>query len=375
MTLRTTPPFRADHVGSFLRPKYLLDAREQKAKGEISAEQLRKVEDQAITEIVRFQEDVGLQSITDGEFRRTYFHIDFLEQLGGVVTDIPLSVLKPDGTKELAPPVMRVVDKVRHVKDIQRADFEYLQSQIAPGRGSVAKVTIPSPTMLHFRGGRAGISKEHYPELEPAFYDDVANAYGEELRSLAAAGCSYVQMDDTNLAYLCDEKMREAARQRGDDPNELPHRYAKFINKVVAQKPAGMTLAMHLCRGNFKSTHAASGNYEPVAEALLSEMNLDAYFLEYDDERSGDFRPLRFLPKGKFVVLGLVTTKFGAMESKDDLKRRIDEAAKYASLDQLCLSPQCGFSSTVHGNDIAVEAQRAKLRLVIETAQEVWGTA
>lgn len=375
MTLRTAPPFRADHVGSFLRPKYLLDAREQKAKGEISAEQLRKVEDQAITEIVRFQEDVGLQSITDGEFRRTYFHIDFLEQLGGVVTDIPLSVLKPDGTKELAPPVMRVVDKVRHVKDIQRDDFEYLQSQIAPGRGSVAKVTIPSPTMLHFRGGRAGISKEHYPELEPAFYDDVANAYGEELRSLAAAGCTYVQMDDTNLAYLCDEKMREAARQRGDDPNELPHRYAKFINKVVAQKPAGMTLAMHLCRGNFKSTHAASGNYEPVAEALLSEMNLDAYFLEYDDERSGDFRPLRFLPKGKFVVLGLVTTKFGAMESKDDLKRRIDEAAKYASLDQLCLSPQCGFSSTVHGNDIAVEAQRAKLRLVIETAQEVWGTA
>jgi 5-methyltetrahydropteroyltriglutamate--homocysteine methyltransferase len=270
---------------------------------------------------------------------------------------------------------MRVVDKVRHVKDIQRADFEYLKSQITPGRGSVAKVTIPSPTMLHFRGGRAGISKEHYPELDPVFYDDVANAYGDELRSLAAAGCTYVQMDDTNLAYLCDEKMREAARQRGDDPNELPHRYAMFINKVVAQKPAGMTLAMHLCRGNFKSTHAASGNYEPVAEALLSEMNLDAYFLEYDDERSGDFRPLRFVPKGKIVVLGLVTTKFGKLESKDDLKRRIDEAAKYVPLDQLCLSPQCGFSSTVHGNDIAVEAQRAKLRLVIETAQEVWGKA
>jgi 5-methyltetrahydropteroyltriglutamate--homocysteine methyltransferase len=375
MTHRTTPPFRADHVGSFLRPKYLLEAREQKAKGEITAEQLRAVEDKAITEIVKFQEDVGLQSITDGEFRRTYFHVDFLEQIGGVKSDIPVTIQKPDGTLELAPPVMRVVDKVRHVKDIQRADFEYLQSQITPGRGAVAKVTIPSPTMLHFRGGRAGISKEHYPELEPAFYDDVAQAYGDELRSLAAAGCTYVQMDDTNLAYLCDEKMREAARLRGDDPNELPHRYAKFINKVVAQKPAGMTLAMHLCRGNFKSTHAASGNYEPVAEALLSEMNLDAYFLEYDDERSGDFRPLRFLPKGKIVVLGLVTTKFGAMESKDDLKRRIDEAAQYVPLDQLCLSPQCGFSSTVHGNDIAVEAQRAKLRLVIETAQEVWGTA
>ena len=374
MTLRTTPPFRADHVGSFLRPKFLLDAREQKAKGQISAEQLRAVEDKAITEIVKFQEDVGLQSITDGEFRRTYFHIDFLEELGGVVTDIPMSVLKPDGTKELAPPVMRVVDKVRHVKDIQRADFEYLKSQITPGAGRVAKVTIPSPTMLHFRGGRAGISKQHYPELDPAFYQDVADAYGAELRSLAAAGCNYVQMDDTNLAYLCDDKMREAARQRGDDPSELPHRYANFINLVVAQKPAGMTLAMHLCRGNFKSTHAASGNYEPVAEALLSEMNLDAYFLEYDDERSGDFRPLRFVPKGKIVVLGLVTTKFGAMESKDDLKRRIDEAAKYVPLDQLCLSPQCGFSSTVHGNDIAVEAQRNKLRLVIETAQEVWGT-
>jgi len=373
MTLRTTPPFRADHVGSFLRPKYLLDARAQKAAGQITAEQLRLVEDKAITEIVKFQEDVGLQSITDGEFRRTYFHIDFLEQIGGVKTDIPVTIQKPDGTQELAPPVMRVVDKVRHVKDIQRADFEYLQSQIS-AKGAVAKVTIPSPTMLHFRGGRAGISKQHYPELDPAFYDDVAKAYGDELHSLAAAGCTYVQMDDTNLAYLCDDKMREAARLRGDDPNELPHRYAMFINKVVAHKPAGMTLAMHLCRGNFKSTHAASGNYEPVAEALLSEMNLDAYFLEYDDDRSGDFRPLRYLPKGKIVVLGLVTTKFGAMESKDDLKRRIDEAAQYAPLDQLCLSPQCGFSSTVHGNDIAVEAQRAKLRLVIETAQDVWGS-
>ena len=371
MTTRTTPPFRADHVGSFLRPKYLLDAREQRAKNEITAEQLRAVEDRAITEIVKFQQDVGLQSITDGEVRRTYFHIDFLEQLGGVKTDIPVTIVKPDGTEELAPPVMRVVDKVKHVKDIQRADFEYLKSQVAAGR--TPKVTIPSPTMLHFRGGRAGISKTHYPDLEPEFYDDVANAYGDELRSLAAAGCTYVQMDDTNLAYLCDEKMREAARQRGDDPNELPHRYAKFINKVVAQKPAGMTLAMHLCRGNFKSTHAAAGNYEPVAEALLAEMNLDAYFMEYDDERSGDFRPLRFLPKGKIVVLGLVTTKFGEMESPDALKRRIDEAAKHAPLDQLCLSPQCGFSSTVHGNNIAVQAQRDKLALVVEVARQVWG--
>ncbi len=364
-------PARYDHVGSFLRPQYLLEARADKAAGRITPEALRLVEDKAITEIVKFQQDVGLKSITDGEFRRTYFHVDFLEQLGGVDVGIPFTVKRPDGSEELAPPVMKVVGKVHHAKNIQLADFEYLKSQVAAG--NTPKVTIPSPTMLHFRGGRAGISREHYPELDPAFYDDVAKAYGDELRSLSAAGCNYVQMDDTNLAYLCDDKMREAARQRGDDPNELPHRYAMFVNKVVAQKPAGMTIAMHLCRGNFKSTHAASGNYEPVAEALLSEMNIDAYFLEYDDDRSGDFRPLRYLPKGKTMVLGLVTTKFGQMESKDTLKRRIDEAAKYAPMDQLALSPQCGFSSTVHGNNIAVEDQRNKLRLVIETANEVWG--
>jgi len=368
MSQRTTPPFRADHVGSFLRPRYLLDARDKFAREEISPAELRKVEDRAITEVVKMQENAGLQSITDGEFRRTYFHIDFLEQLGGVKTDIPVTIRKPDGSEELAPPVMRVIDKVRHVKDIQLADFQYLKSQTT----RTPKVSIPSPTMLHFRGGRAGISREHYPDLE-AFYQDVADAYGAELRSLAAAGCTYVQMDDTNLAYLCDPNMREAARQRGDDPNELPHRYAGFINRVVAQKPTGMTLCTHLCRGNFKSTWAAQGGYEPVAEALLSEMKLDAYFLEYDDERSGDFRPLRFLPKDKIVVLGLVTTKVGTMESKDALKRRIDEAAKYVPLEQLALSPQCGFSSTVHGNTIAMEAQAAKLRLIVEVAREVWG--
>ncbi len=364
-------PARYDHVGSFLRPKFVLDARAQKAKGEITAEQLRLVEDKAITEIVKFQEDVGLKSITDGEFRRTYFHLDFLEQLGGVKVGEATLSRDANGVEHLVPPAIHVVDKVTHAKQIQLADFQYLKSQVSAGR--TPKVTIPSPTMLHFRGGRAGISRTAYPELEPVFYEDVAKAYGDELRSLSAAGCNYVQMDDTNLAYLCDEKMREAAKGRGDDPNELAHRYAKFINLVVAQKPVGMTLAMHLCRGNFKSTHAASGNYEPVAEALLSEMNIDAYFMEYDDDRSGDFKPLRYLAKGKTVVLGLVTTKFGTMENKDDLKRRIDEAAKYAPMDQLALSPQCGFSSTVHGNDIAVEAQRAKLRLVIETAQEVWG--
>jgi 5-methyltetrahydropteroyltriglutamate--homocysteine methyltransferase len=364
-------PARYDHVGSFLRPQYLLEARAQKAKGEITPEQLRLVEDKAITEIVKFQESVGLKSITDGEFRRTYFHLDFLEQLGGVkVGEVTLSI-DAHGKEHLVPPAIHVVDKVTHAKDIQKADFDFLKTQVAAG--NTPKVTIPSPTMLHFRGGRAGIDRKAYPELDPAFYDDVARAYGDELKSLSAAGCNYVQMDDTNLAYLCDPKIREAARGRGDDPDELPRRYASFINKVVAHKPVGMTLAMHLCRGNFKSTFAASGDYEPVAEALLSEMNIDAYFLEYDDDRSGDFRPLRFLKKGKTVVLGLVTTKVGQMESKDALKRRIDEAAKYAPLEQLALSPQCGFSSTVHGNNIAVEDQRSKLRLVIETAQEVWG--
>ncbi len=361
-------PSRADHVGSFLRPRYLLDAREKFARKEITAAELRAIEDKAIAEVVKMQEDVGLKAITDGEFRRTYFHIDFLVQLDGVQSDDPKIIIKPDGSEELAPPVMRVTSKVKHARDIQRADFEYLKSKT----GQTPKVTIPSPTMLHFRGGRAGISQKDYPDLEQ-FYADVAQAYGDELRSLAKAGCTYVQMDDTNLAYLCDTKMREAARARGDDPNELPHRYARFINLVVAQKPAGMTLAVHLCRGNFKSAHAAEGGYEPVAEALLSEMNVDAYFLEYDDERSGDFRPLRFLPKGKIVVLGLVTTKLGALESKDAIKRRIDEAAKYVPLDQLALSPQCGFSSSFHGNDIQMSQQTEKLRLVVDIARDVWG--
>src|ERR1019366_4173449 len=370
-SLRIAPPFRADHVGSLLRPQFLLDAREKFARGEITAAEKRTVEDRAIVDAVALQESVGLHSITDGEYRRTYFHIDFLEQLGGVATEVPVTIKKADGTEELAPPVMRVTDKVRHPRDIQLADFQYLRGCTK----RTPKVTIPSPTMLYFRGGRAGISAAHYPDLEPDFYEDVAEAYGAELGSLAAAGATYVQMDDTNLAYLCDDKMREAARGRGDDPDDLPHRYAKFINRVVGKKPAGMTLAGHLCRGNFKSTWAAQGGCEPVAEALLSEMQVDAYFLEYDDARSGDFRPLRFLPKGKVVVLGLVTTKLGVLERKDDLKRRIDDAARFVPLEQLALSPQCGFSSTVHGNNIAVDAQRDKLRLVVETAAEVWGRA
>ena len=367
---RATPPFRADHVGSFLRPKFLLDAREQFRTGAIDAAQLRTVEDEAIRGIVKFQEDLGLKGITDGEFRRTYFHIDFLTQLEGVVTKggIAVSFHSQSGNVDFAPPVMQVTGKVRHTKPIQLADFRFLKSATS----GTPKVTIPSPTMLHFRGGRGAISKDAYPDLD-AFYADVAAGYADELNSLGAAGCTYVQLDDTNLAYLCDEKMREGARARGDDPDELPRRYARLINAAIAGRPKGMTVCVHLCRGNFKSAWAAEGGYEPVAEVLFNELAVDAYFLEYDDARSGDFAPLRHVPKGKIVVLGLVSTKVGQLESRDDLKRRIDAAAKLVPLEQLCLSPQCGFSSTVHGNDIALESQAAKLRLVVETARDVWG--
>jgi len=369
--VRSRPPFRADHVGSFLRPKALLDAREARRTGSIDDTALRTVEDAAIRDIVRFQEDLGLRGITDGEFRRTYFHIDFLTQLEGVETKggIQVKFHSNTGDVDFAPPVMQVTGKVRHVKDIQRADFDFLKSVAT----RTPKVTIPSPTMLHFRGGRAAISREAYPDLE-VFYADVAQAYREELAALGRAGCTYVQLDDTNLAYLCDEKMREGARARGDDPNELPRRYAALINAAIRDRPAGMTVCTHLCRGNFKSAWAAEGGYEPVAEVLFNELAVDGYFLEYDDARSGDFAPLRFVPKGKTVVLGLVSTKLDRMETKDELKRRIDEAAKFAPLDQLCVSPQCGFSSTVHGNEIHVETQAAKIRLCVDVARDVWGT-
>jgi 5-methyltetrahydropteroyltriglutamate--homocysteine methyltransferase len=372
MSARTTPPFRADHVGSFLRPKALLEASDRFKRGEIDSPALRLVEDEAIREIVRFQEDLGLQGITDGEFRRTFFHIDFLEQLAGIETKggIAVSFHSNNGNVDFSPPVMHIVDTVRHVKPIQRPDFEFLQSVTT----RTPKVTIPSPTMLHFRGGRNAISKTAYPDLEE-FYDDVAAAYRSELKSLADAGCRYVQLDDTNLAYLCDEKMREGARQRGDDPNELPRRYARLINAAIANRPEGMRICVHLCRGNFKSAWAAEGGYEPVAEVLFNDLKVDGYFLEYDDARSGDFAPLRFVPANKTVVLGLVSTKLSELESKDDIKRRIDEAARFMPVEQMCLSPQCGFSSTVHGNAIAVDAQRAKLALVAETANEVWGAA
>jgi 5-methyltetrahydropteroyltriglutamate--homocysteine methyltransferase len=370
MTQRTSPPFRADHVGSFLRPPELLDARDKFQKGTISRSDLRRAEDQAIREIVKFQEDVGLQSITDGEFRRTYFHIDFLEQLAGVETrgGMTTHFHSKAGEVDFAPPVLRVTGKVHHVKPIQVEDFKFLKSVT----GRTPKVTIPSPTMLHFRGGREAISKEAYPDID-MFFEDVAAAYRAEIKALGQAGCTYLQLDDTNLAYLCDPKMREGARSRGDDPDELPRRYARFINAAIKDRPAGMTICTHLCRGNFKSAWVAEGSYEPVAQVLFNELDVDGYFLEYDDERSGDFAPLRYLPKNKIVVLGLVTTKLGELESKDLLKRRIEEAARYAPLDQMCLSPQCGFSSTVHGNVIAQDAQAAKLRLVIETARDVWG--
>ena len=366
------PPFRADHVGSFLRPKSLLVARERHKAGAIDAAELRRVEDEAIRGIVTFQQDVGLLGITDGEFRRTYFHIDFLTQLQGVETKggIAVSFHSNTGSVDFSPPVMQVTGPVRHVKDIQRADFEFLSSVTK----ATPKVTIPSPTMLHFRGGRNAISRDAYPDLD-AFYDDVAAAYRAELKSLSAAGCTYLQLDDTNLAYLCDEKMRDGARARGDDPNDLPRRYAELINAAIRDRPAGMTVCVHLCRGNFKSAWAAEGGYEPVAEVLFNELEVDGYFLEYDDARSGDFAPLRFLPAGKRVVLGLVSTKLDGMETKDDLRRRIDAAAKFAPLEAFCLSPQCGFSSTVHGNEIHAQTQAAKLRLCVETARDVWGTA
>ena len=369
MTLRTAPPFRADHVGSFLRPPELLAARDRCAKGEITRAALREVEDAAIRDIVKFQEDAGLDGITDGEFRRTYFHIDFLEQLQGVETKggIAVSFHTAQGNVEFAPPVMKVTGPVRHVKPIQVADFRFLRSVTK----RTPKVTIPSPTMLHFRGGREAISRDAYPDLEK-FYADVAAAYRAEIGALAAAGCRYVQLDDTNLAYLCDTKMREGARARGDDPDELPRRYARLINAAIAGRPADMAVCIHLCRGNFKSAWVAEGGYEPVAQVLFNELDVDGYFLEYDDARSGDFAPLRHVPKGKLVVLGLVTTKLDQLETKEYLKRKIDEAARLVPLDQLCLSPQCGFSSTVHGNAIARDAQAAKLQLVVETAREVW---
>jgi 5-methyltetrahydropteroyltriglutamate--homocysteine methyltransferase len=328
------------------------------------------VEDEAIKAVVKKQEDVGLNSITDGEFRRTYFHVDFLEQLDGVTVSggIPVKFKGKKGEMDFAPPRLAITGKLRHSRDIQKADFEYLQSVAA----KTPKVAIPSPTMTHFRGGRKAIDIDAYPDMDE-FFEDLAQAYRDEIDSLYQAGCRYIQLDDTNLAYLCDPKHREGARERGEDPDQLPRTYAELINESIKERPADLTIAVHLCRGNFRSTWVAEGGYEPVAEVLFNEMNVDAFFLEYDDERSGDFAPLRFVPADKTIVLGLVTTKEAQLENPDDLKKRVDEAARYLKTDQMCLSPQCGFSSTVHGNEITHDDQWAKLDLVVNTARDIWG--
>jgi len=366
---RERPPFRADHVGSLLRPKELLEARSKRDAGELKDAQLREIEDRLIRDVVKLQEDAGLESITDGEYRRFMFHVDFLTQLSGVEQrgGISTKFHKKEGEVDFAPPRLVVTGKLAHPRGIQRRDFEYLRSVTT----RTPKVSIPSPTMAHFRGGRQGIDEKAYPELDE-FFADLARCYREELADMYEAGSRYVQLDDTNLAYLCDPVQRKGASERGDDPDDLPRTYAALINSAI-ERPKDMTACVHLCRGNFRSAWIAEGSYEPVAEVLFNEVAVDAFFLEYDDERSGDFAPLRFVPKHKLVVLGLVTSKVPKLESKDELRKRIDEAAKYIDLDQLCLSPQCGFASTAYGNELTVEQQVAKLRLVVETAREVWG--
>jgi 5-methyltetrahydropteroyltriglutamate--homocysteine methyltransferase len=366
-----SPPYRAEQVGSFLRPKYLLDARAQFKAGTLDAAGLRAVEDKAIAEVVKFQEDLGLRVVGDGEFRRTFFHVDFLVQLQGVTEKGGLSIKfhRAEGDIDYAPPVLEISGKVKHTRPIQRADFDFLKSVTHV----VPKVTIPSPTMLHFRAGREGINKAAYPDIE-GFYADVAKAFQQEIADLAASGLRYLQLDDTNLAYLCDPEQRARAKSRGHDPDDLPRAYAKLINSALVGRPKDMLTGIHLCRGNFRSSWAAEGGYEPVSEVLFNSLDVDTYFLEYDDARSGDFKPLRHVPKGKIIVLGLVTTKLGELETKDSIKRRIDEAAQYCPIEQLALSPQCGFSSTVHGNDVSLSQQAAKMQLVMDVAREVWGT-
>jgi 5-methyltetrahydropteroyltriglutamate--homocysteine methyltransferase len=367
---KLNPPFRADHVGSLLRPPFLLKARARFYDGEITAEELRAVEDEAIADAIKKEESVGLQSITDGEFRRTFFHLDFLEQVGGVTVSGAIEA-NPDAKRAkngFTPPRLTVTGKLQHTKNIQVDDFLYLKSLVTV----TPKVSIPSPTMVHFRGGRKAIDIDAYPDMDE-FFEDLAQVYREEINALFEAGCRYIQLDDTNLAYLCDPKMRAGAVERGDDPDELPRTYAALINAAIDSRPDDLTIGVHLCRGNFRSTWFAQGGYEPVAEVLFNEMDVDAYFLEYDDERSGDFSPLRFVPDDKTVVVGLITSKTGDLESKDDLIKRIKEAAQYMPLENMCLSPQCGFSSTVHGNELTEDAQWRKLELVVNTAREVWG--
>jgi 5-methyltetrahydropteroyltriglutamate--homocysteine methyltransferase len=371
--VRSRPPFRADHVGSLLRPARLVAARAEHAAGRLDDAGLRAAEDGAIRDVVRMQREVGLRSATDGEFRRTSWHMDFIYRLGGVRrADEQLTVRfeNASGSLEFTSAALRIDDRITLTETIFGDAYRFLAEQVAPD--VTAKLTVPSPSMVHYRGGRAAIDEAVYPELD-AFWDDLSAAYAEEVRRLGELGCAYLQFDDTSLAYLNDPKQRELVAQRGGDAQHQHERYIRQINAALAGRPPGMAVTTHMCRGNYRSSWAASGGYDFVAEALFSELDVDGFFLEYDDERSGGFAPLRFVPKGKVVVLGLVTTKRGELERKDDLKRRIDEAARYVPLDQLCLSPQCGFSSTVEGNVLGYDEQVAKLRLIVETVGEVWG--
>src|SRR6266568_2036223 len=369
-----TPPFRADHVGSLLRPAELVRARAERDAGRISAQELRAVEDAAIRELVGMQREAGLSGVTDGEFRRGSWHMDFMYQIGGVAkTDQTLRIQfrNEAGPVEAALGAFRIGGKLTLDKTIFGEDFAFLKSVAPPG--TTPKLTIPSPSMLHYRGGRAAIDQAAYPEME-AFWHDLAEVYAKEIAGLSAQGCTYLQLDDTSLAYLNDPAQRAYVESIGGDGDTHHLTNIRLINQALARNPEGMTVCTHMCRGNFRSSWVAEGGYDHVAEALFGELAVDGFFLEYDDARSGGFAPLRFVPRGnKRVVLGLVTTKRPALEAKDELKRRIDEAAKYVPLDQLCLSPQCGFSSTVDGNALTRDEQIAKLRLVVEVAQEVWG--
>jgi 5-methyltetrahydropteroyltriglutamate--homocysteine methyltransferase len=372
MTQRMSPPFRADHVGSLLRPPELLEARAAFAAGTIDADALRAIEDDAIRSAVALQEELGFQGATDGEFRRTSWHMDFIYQLGGISkTDEQLQVAfkNAEGSTSFTSAALKVDGPVRLEHTIFADAFEFLKSVTTT---ATPKLTIPSPSMVHYRGGAAAIDPSVYGDVDE-FWHDLSAAYGEEVRRLGELGCRYLQLDDTSLAYLNDPAQRQMIKDRGDDADHQHLRYIKQINAAIAGRPEGMSITTHSCRGNFQSYWAAEGGYDFVAEALFSELDVDGFFLEYDDDRSGGFEPLRFVPDGKTVVLGLITTKSGVLESKDDIKRRIDEASQFVPLEQLCLSPQCGFSSTVEGNSLTFDEEVAKLRLVQEIAHEVWG--
>jgi len=364
---RTKPPFRADQVGSLLRSAPVKQARTQRLAGEITPADLKAVEDAEIRKLVAKQESIGLQAVTDGEFRRSWWHYDFLKHLDGVELVSVAQGLQFKGTETKAEG-LHVHGKIDFSASHPMIEhFKFLKSVAT----AVPKMTIPSPTALHFRGGRKAIDKSVYPEMEP-FYEDLGKAYTKAVRAFAEAGCTYLQLDEVFVAYLCDDNQRQMLRDRGDDPDKLLYVYRDLVNAAVAGRTPGMTISMHLCRGNFRSTWMAQGGYERVADILLNQMNVDAYFMEYDTDRAGGFEPLRFLPKGKQVVLGIMTSKTGALESKDQLKRRIDEAAKFTDLDQLCLSPQCGFASTEEGNLLAEDEQWAKLSRCVEVARDVW---